>query len=85
MAIRFSQGEIAFLLQKLGLTPLRKGSVIYGGLGPDGIFRTCKFDFHKNRDMVATGTAQAIASSLGFPDLPAMRDYIENKGWKRRG
>lgn len=83
MAVRFSQGEILFLLQKMGLNPLRKGGTIYGGIGPDGVFRTCKFDYHKDRDIVASGTTRSIATSLGFCSVQDMKDYIDNKGWKR--
>lgn len=66
MPIRFTQGDIAFLFKKLGMAPLRKGSTIYGGIGPDGVFRTCKLDYHSDKTPVATGTANAIAKALGF-------------------
>ncbi|MGI6450025.1 MAG: hypothetical protein ACOX3R_06955 [Desulfitobacteriia bacterium] len=53
-----------------------KASQIYLGLGKDGIWRTCKFDYHKDKDPVATGTAKIIATSLKFKDVKEMKDYI---------
>lgn len=72
------------MLGKLNMAPLRKGSNIYGGVGPDGVFRTCKFDYHKDREPVATGTAKAIAASLRFRDVAEMRAYLDQKGWKKK-
>lgn len=84
MPIRFAQGDIAFLLKKLGMAPLRKGGTIYGGIGPDGVFRTCKFDYHSDKTPVAAGTANAIAKALGFGNAQGMKDYLDNEGWKRK-
>lgn len=53
-----------------------KGSNFFYGLGRDGIWRTCKFDYHKDRDMVATGTAKVIATSLKFKTLQDMKEFI---------
>ncbi len=72
------------MLARLNMVPLRKGSNIYGGVGPDGVFRTCKFDYHKDHEQVATGTAKVIAASLQFHDLAEMRAYLDNKGWKKK-
>ncbi len=72
------------MLGKLKMAPLRKGGNIYGGVGPDGVFRTCKFDYHKDREPVATGTAKAIAASLRFHDVAEMRAYLDQKGWKKK-
>lgn len=84
MPIRFRQGDIALLLQKLGMMRLRKGSRMYGGIGPDGIFRLCKFDYHSDSTPVATGTADAIAKSLGLGNTQKMKDYLDTRGWKRK-
>jgi len=84
MPVRFSQGDIAFLLKKLGMARLRKGGSMYAGMGPDGVFRRCKFDYHSDQTPVATGTAGAIAKALGFANTQTMKDYLDNQGWRRR-
>jgi hypothetical protein len=54
-----------------------KGSTIYFGIGRDGVWRTCKFDYHKDKDPVATGTAKIIATSLKFRNVLEMKDFID--------
>lgn len=76
MPIRFSHGDIKRLLAHFNMKP-EKGSTIYCGLGRDGTWRTCKFDYHKDRDNIATGTAKAIANSLKFKTVLEMKEYIE--------
>ncbi len=46
--------------------PLEKNSNIFGGMGKDGIWRTCKFQAKKDTHLVPDGTAKAILVSLGF-------------------
>lgn len=76
MPIRFDQGNIKKLLKYLNMEPLKKGSKIFGGIGKDGKWRTCKFDFHSDNKIVAAGTAKIIAKSLGFKDLEDMKRSI---------
>ncbi|MFZ5688279.1 MAG: hypothetical protein ACOY9Y_08890 [Bacillota bacterium] len=76
MPIRFCQGEIKKLLVHFNMKA-EKGSTIFCGLGKDGIWRTCKFDYHKDKAPVATGTAKAIASSLKFKTVLEMKAYID--------
>jgi hypothetical protein len=76
MPIRFCQGDIRRLLSHFNLKPER-GSTIYFGIGKDGIWRTCKFDYHKDKDPVATGTAKIIAASLKFNTVLEMKEYID--------
>ncbi|WP_418792345.1 hypothetical protein [Phosphitispora sp. TUW77] len=77
MPIRFKQGEIKKLLAHFIMKPQQKGSNLYCGIGKDGIWRTCKFDYHKDRDVIASGTAKAIANSLKFSNVLEMKEYIE--------
>lgn len=77
MPIRFSQGDIKRLLAHLHMKPQQKGSTLYCGIGRDGKWRTCKFDYHKDRDIVASGTAKAIANALKFGNVLEMKEYIE--------
>lgn len=77
MPIRFRQGDIKRLLAYLHMKPQQKGSTLYCGIGRDGIWRTCKFDYHKDRDIVASGTAKAIANALKFDNVLEMKEYIE--------
>jgi len=77
MPIRFKQGEIKKLLAHFLMKPQQKGSTLYCGIGKDGIWRTCKFDYHKDRDIIASGTAKAISNSLKFNNVLEMKEYIE--------
>ena len=77
MPIRFRQGDIKRLLAHLHMKPHQKGSTLYCGIGRDGIWRTCKFDYHKDRDIIASGTAKAIANALKFDNVLEMKEYIE--------
>ncbi len=77
MPIRFKQGIIKRLLNYLNMKPLSKGSNLYEGLGKDGVYRICKFDYHKDNDPVATGTANAIAKSLKFQNVEEMKQFID--------
>jgi hypothetical protein len=76
MPIRFCQGQIKKLLTHFNMKP-EKGSNIYMGIGKDGIWRTCKFDFHKNNAPIATGTAKVIATSLKFKSVLEMKEFID--------
>ena len=76
MPIRFCQGDIKRLLSYLNMKS-QKGSNIYFGIGRDGIWRTCKFDYHKDKDPVATGTTKTIAISLKFRSVLEMKDFID--------
>lgn len=76
MPIRCCQGDIRKLLAHLNMKP-EKGSTIYLGIGRDGIWRTCKFDYHKDKDPVAMGTAEVIATSLKFNTVIDMKEYID--------
>ena len=72
MPIRFSMGDIRRLLIYFNMKPHRMGSFIYGGIGKDGVYRTCKFDYHKDNEMLKPGTANSIAHSLKF-NFPCVR------------
>lgn len=77
MAIRFNMGQIKKLLAHFNMEPLRKGSFIYGGMGKDNIYRTCKFDYHKDNNILKPGTANAIAHSLKFNNVSEMKNFID--------
>jgi len=76
MPIRFCQGDIRKLLSHFNMKP-EKGSTIYLGIGRDGIWRACKFDYHKDKDPIATGTAKIIATSLKFNTVLELKEYID--------
>ena len=76
MPIRFCQGDIRRLLAHFNMKPA-KGSNIYFGIARDGIWRMCKFDYHKGKDPVATGTAKVIATSLKFNNVLEMKEYMD--------
>lgn len=77
MPVRFDQGDIARLLRYLNMTPARKGSRTYLGIGRDGQLRRCYFHYHSDSTAVATGTADAIAAQLGFRDVSEMKAYLD--------
>lgn len=58
------------------MKPAKKGSNIYKGMGKDGKYRVCKFDYHKDSDLIRTGTSRAIALQLGFKNIKEMKDFI---------
>jgi len=77
MPIRFDHGDIRRLLKHFGFQRMSKESFIYVGQ-TFGVNRTVKFDYHSDRTQLKTGTAGAIAKSLGFKDQQEMKDYINN-------
>jgi len=77
MPIRFSQGDIARLLRHFNLQPAGKGSGTFLGVGRDGVLRRCYFHYHADAVMMATGTADAIASQLGFKNAAEMKEYMD--------
>lgn len=79
MGIRFSQRDIARLLKHFRMEPQKKGSNLYTGIGLDGKWRTCKFDYHKKREEVLKGTADAIAKSLLFKNMKEMKELFHCK------
>lgn len=83
MPIRYTQGEIRQLLNKMGFVKARKKGTIYIGIGYDGQKRTVKFDYHKDSDYLKIGTLKQISISLGFISLEEMKKFIDN-GYKKR-
>lgn len=79
MPVRFKMGQIKRLLVYFNMKPLRKGSFIYGGIGKDGVYRTCKFDYHKDNDVIRPGTTNSIAHSLKFANSQDMAQFMENR------
>lgn len=78
MPIRVCQGDIRKLLSHFNMKP-EKGLTMYMGIGRDGIWRTCKFDCHKDTDPAATGTTKIIAASLKFKSVLEMKEYIDKQ------
>jgi hypothetical protein len=79
MPIRFNQGYIKRLLVYFNMKPAKKGSNLYKGMGRDGIYRVCKFDYHKDNEIIKTGTSKAIALQLGFKNVKEMKEFIDKK------
>lgn len=55
----------------------RKSGFIYEGVDKKGIYRRCKFDYHKDREQLRKGTANAIAKQLKFENSKEMRNFID--------
>lgn len=82
MAIRFSHGDIKMILKRLGYKKARKDSYIYIGISINGDPTTVRFDYHKDHDLIATGTGKQISKSLGFENTMEMQEFLNNKGKK---
>jgi len=76
---RFDQGQIRRILAYLQMAPIKPGGSIHVGIGKDGAWRTCKFDYHKDDDQVTASAADAIAKSLKFKDAAEMRKFFDKK------
>jgi hypothetical protein len=61
------------------MRPSRTGSTLYWGYGKDGIWRTCKFDYHKDSEILKAGTANAIAHTLKFKNVLEMKNVMLNE------
>ena len=59
-------GMVKKLLKNFNMAPLKKNGTIWGGVGKDGVWRTCRFKEKDNVKMIPDGTAKAILISLGF-------------------
>jgi hypothetical protein len=53
--------------------------IAYTIVGRDGIWRTCKFDYHKDKEPVTTGTAKIIVTPMKFRSVLDMKEYIDQK------
>lgn len=43
------------------------------------IWRPCKFDYHKDNQMLKPDTANSIAHSLKFDDVEEMKIFVDDK------
>jgi hypothetical protein len=77
--VRFDQGQIRRMLAYFQLAPIKPGGSIQVGIGKDGAWRTCKFDYHEDGDRIAASAADAIARSLKFKDAAEMREFFDEK------
>jgi len=78
MGVVVTHGQVKQLLKYFNMTPARKGGKLYDGLGKDGKPRKCTFHYHKDREELRKGTADAIARQLGFNNAMEMKEYIDN-------
>ena len=62
--MKLERGMVKKLLNNFNMQPLKKNGTIWGGVGKDGIWRTCRFK--DNIKMIPDGSAKAILISLGF-------------------
>lgn len=78
MGYTFTFRDIEKICRSLGMEPAKKGSSFWRGIGPDGQFRQTKIDSHGPGKPLKTGTVRAIARQLGFADVQAMYEYLQN-------
>lgn len=77
MGYTFTFSDIEKICRSLGMER-RKSSSIWRGIGPDGKFRQTAIHYHGRGDVVAKGTAKAIAQQLGFKDPEEMYEYLRH-------
>ena len=77
--VRFDQGQIRQILTYFQVAPIKPGGSIHVGIGKDGAWRTCKFDYHEGGGQVTASAAEAIAKSLKFKDAAEMRKFFDEK------
>ena len=65
MPPQFTQSDIKKLLKHFKFQQAKKGSVFWLGTANGGT-RTVTFHYHKDRDILRVGTAEAIAKQFGF-------------------
>lgn len=76
MGYTFTFGDIERICRALGMSPAKKGSQIWRGVGTDGVFRQTRIDSHGDGVVVATGTARRMAGQLGFTSLEDMSAFL---------
>jgi hypothetical protein len=64
--MKLESGMVIKLLNNFNMQPLMKNGTIWGGVGKDGIWRTCRFKEKNSFKMIPDGTAKAILIALGF-------------------
>ena len=77
MGLQFIQADFLRLFRHFNMDRKHKDGKIYVGMGNDGVYRTCKLDFHTNSTQVATGTAEKMAKDLGFKNTRELKDYMD--------
>ena len=75
MPPQFTQGDILRMLKHFHFQQVKKGSKVWLG-SANGEKRTVNFHYHKDRDPMRVGTAEAIAHQFGFKNLTEMRIYL---------
>jgi hypothetical protein len=66
MGYTFTFGDIEKICRALKMSPAKKGSQIWRGMGPDGGFRQTRIDSHGSGKTLATGAAKRVAQQLGL-------------------
>lgn len=77
MGYTFTFGDIEKICRALNMQPAKKGSQIWRGIGPDGLFRQTRIDSHGPGRLVASGTAKAMARQLGFASVEDMYRFLQ--------
>jgi hypothetical protein len=75
--VRFDQGRIRQILAYFQLKPIKPGGSIHVGIGKDGVWRTCKFDYHEDGGPVTASAATAVAKSLKFKGAAEMSKFVD--------
>jgi hypothetical protein len=77
--VRFDQEQLRQIRAYFQLKPIKPGGSIHVGIGKDGAWRACKFDYSQNGGPVTASAATAIAKSLKFKDAAEMSQFFDEE------
>ena len=79
MPPQFTFGDIESVCRRLGLSRAQKGSMLWRGVGPDGLYRQTTIHSHGDGAAVSPSTARKIAEQLKFKDVDEMYDFLNDR------
>jgi hypothetical protein len=77
--VRFDQEQIRRMLTYFQMAPIKPGGSIHVGIGKDGAWRACKFNYHEDGGQVTASAADLIAKSLKFKDAAEMSTFFNEQ------
>jgi hypothetical protein len=64
------------LFNNFNMHQFEKNGTIFGGIGKDGIWRTCRLKAKSDNDKISDGTVKAILISLQFKGVKDLNYFI---------
>lgn len=79
MPPQFTFGDIESICIRLGVARAQKGSMLWRGVGSDGLYRQTTIHSHGDGTNVSPSTARKMAEQLKFKDVEDMYDFLNNR------